>query len=184
MNDYGLNYSALMMGLLDFLGRDPDTFYHVREISRLTGISVGAVSITLRGMESTHMVDGVEKGGLKLYRFNMFNPVSRQFKVLFTITWIRGLVEELREHSLRIILYGSSAEGTDAKDSDIDLFVETQDPRLARTIVRKWQDRLEKQYNRTLSPLIVDPIEMARLRRQDKPLIENIYRGRILWPHD
>ena len=184
MNDYGLNYSALMMGLLDFLGRDPDTFYHVREISRLTGISVGAVSMTLHGMESTHMVDGIEKGGLKLYRFNMHNPVSRQFKVLFTITWIRGLVEELREHSLRIILYGSSAEGTDAKDSDIDLFVETQDPRLARTIVRRWQDRFEKQYNRTLSPLIVDPIEMARLRRQDKPLIENIYRGRTLWPRD
>ena len=184
MNDYGLNYSALMMGLLDFLGRDPDTFYHVREISRLTGVSVGAVSITLRAMESTHMVEGIEKGGLKLYRFNMFNPVSRQFKVLFTITRLRGLVEELREHSLRIILYGSSADGTDTKDSDSDVFIETQDPRLAKTIVRKWQERLEKQYNMTLSALIADPIEMARLRRQDKPLIENIYRGRILWQRD
>jgi len=175
-----INYTALMMTLLDFLGRDPENAYHVRELARRTGISVGAVSMTLTALQGSGLVEMERKGGLKLYRFNTFSPVARQFKVLFTVHRVRDLVEALRAESIRVILYGSSAEGTDLKDSDIDLFIETQEPSRVKDTIRRFQRHLD----RNLSPIIVNPLEHSRLRREDRSLWENILRGRVLWQRE
>ncbi len=178
MNKTPLNYTAVMLALLDFLGRDPDNSYHVRELAEKAGVSVGAASVTLRAMHGSRLIELEEKGAMKFYRFNLLDPVARQFKVLFTIERLKVLIHELEPHAERIVLFGSCANGTDAKDSDVDLFIVTRDTALVKNAL--W--RFERKLGRHLSPIMVPPGGLSRIEREDRPLFESILQGRVLRP--
>jgi len=113
---------------------------------------------------------------MKFYRLNLSNPVSREFKVLFNIMDLRQLIDDLKNYTERIILFGSGAEGKDARDSDLDLFILTSEPSVVRDVVR----RAQKKLLRHLSTIIVDAQGEIRLRRDERPLYDNISKGRIL----
>jgi DNA-binding transcriptional ArsR family regulator len=172
-----VNLTAVTMTILRFLAEDPDNSFHGREIAERAGVSSGAASITLRVLEGSGLLEMEEKGRMKFYRLNLSNPVSREFKVLFNIMDLRKLVEDLKADAERMILFGSGAEGKDAKDSDLDLYILTRDPSKAKDAVR----RAEKKLVRHLSTIIVDAQGEIRLRRDERPLYDNISRGRVLW---
>ena len=121
-----------------------------------------------------------KKGKMKFYRVDLSNPVSRQFKVLFNLLGLERVLDALRGSSDRVVLFGSSAEGTDAKDSDIDLFILTQDTARVKDILSLFQNKLD----RNLSPIIADSQNLARLRRGDRSLYESISRGIVLWQRE
>ena len=175
MND--INYTAATLSILDTLSRDPDMSLYTREVAERSRISVGAASMILRVLEGSHMIDVEEKGGMKFYRINLLNPVAREFKVLFNVQRISRLVEPLKDHCDRIILFGSLADGTDGPESDVDLLVLTSEPRVAKDLLRVFQKRIDRH----LSPIIVGAEGLARLRRDDKALFEQVYRGKTLW---
>lgn len=173
-----IKYTAATWAILDALGKDPDSSLHTRKVAEQARVSVGAASTILRTLERSHLVDIEVKGAMKFYRINLVNPISREFKILYTIGKLYPLVEELRENTERVVLFGSCAEGTDGKDSDVDLLILTQDPRA----VKESLSRFQKRFHRHLSPIIVNAEGLARLRRQDSPLYNSIVKGRILWP--
>jgi len=172
-----INFTAVTLTILRFLGQDPDNSFHGREVAERAGVSSGAASMTLRVLQHSGLLEMEEKGRMKFYKLDLSNPVSREFKVLFNIMDLQKLVEDLKGDTERIILFGSSAEGKDAKDSDLDLFILTRDPSKMNDAVR----RTEKKLVRHLSTIIVDAQGEIRLRRDEKPLYDNISRGRILW---
>lgn len=59
------------------------------------------------------------------YKLNIENVIVRQFKVFSNLYRLKGLIDKLREKSRRVILFGSCAEGTDVKGSDIDISILT-----------------------------------------------------------
>ncbi|MBO0889211.1 nucleotidyltransferase domain-containing protein [Candidatus Bathyarchaeota archaeon] len=184
MNDSGLNYTRVMFAVLDFMSRNPDRAYYVREVAEMAGVSTGAASITLTSLHGSRLIDLEEKGGLKLYKINLLNPVSRQFKVLFNVQRLEDLVNALSNVAERVVLFGSSAQGTDGEESDIDLFIETQSPSKVKAILRDFQEIVHKSSHRNLSPIIVQPGGLMTIQRKDQPLFENILRGRVLWPKE
>ena len=165
LND--INYTAATLSILETLSRDPDKSLYTREVAERSGISVGAASMILRVLEGSHLIDVDEKGGMKFYRINLLNPVAREFKVLFNVQRISRLVEPLKNYSDRIILFGSC----------VDLLVLTSEPQAAKDLFRLFQ----KKIDRHLSPIIVGAEGLARLRRDDKALFEQVYRGKTLW---
>jgi len=175
-----MNYTAVTLKVLEYLGRDPAGSHHVREVAEEAGVSVGAASITLRALLGQRLVKADERGGSKFYSIDLSNAAAREFKILFNILALKGMVEALKEHSDRVVLFGSSAEGTDEKDSDIDMYVLARDPNEVKDILRRFQKKLV----RNLSPIIVDAEGQMRLRKGDRPLFEEISRGRILWQRE
>jgi len=173
------NYTALVFHLTRFLGQDPDTSYHVREVAEKSGISVGAASITLRAMESTGLVTSEQKGSMKFYTFNLSNPLSREWKVLFNIEDLKELVDLLGPHAQRIVLYGSCAKGTDSRESDVDLLIVAHEKTKVSHILALFQ----KTFNRNLSPIIETAKSWATIRRRDPSLYENVLQGKVLWPN-
>src|SRR5712692_1433104 len=159
-----MNYTEVMLRLLDFLGQDPDAAYHVREVAEKAGVSTGSASITLRFLEGSGLLSLEERGGLKLYSFNLSNPVARQFKVLFTVHRLNDLVDALKKEADRVVLFGSSAKGTDAKESDIDLFIVTRN----HSYICDNTPTTEKRIHRTLSPIIVPPGGLTKIEREDR----------------
>lgn|SRR2546426_559761 len=175
-----IHYTAATWSILDALGEDPDSSLHTRRVAEEAGVSVGAASMILRILESSHLVDVEEKGNMKFYRINLLNPISREFKIFYHIRKLYPMVEELKDKAEKIILFGNCAVGVDGKDSDLDLFILTQDPRPVKEVLSRFQ----KRFHRHLSPIIVNAEGQARIRRHDSTLFNNIIRGKVLWPKE
>lgn len=163
--------------VLYFLALDPINQFHEREVVRQTGVSVGAVNQILKGFHKHGLVDREKRGRMHFYRINMENPVVRQFKVLFNVFSLTELIEEIKQRCTRIVLFGSCSEGTDVKDSDMDLFVLASDI----ASVKRHINLYERKLGRKVSAIVVDPNGLAKIRKEDKPLYERISRGITLW---
>jgi predicted nucleotidyltransferase len=112
-----------------------------------------------------------------IYKLNSKEPAVRQFKILVNTFVLRNLVHKLRQFSRKVILFGSCSQGTDTKDSDIDLLIITQEKEEARKITSEFNRKNERK----VAPIIVNVNEFVLLKNEDKPLYENIERGIVLW---
>jgi predicted nucleotidyltransferase/predicted DNA-binding transcriptional regulator len=172
-----LNLTKTQIDLLSFLARNPSTNWYGREISRTSRISVGAVNQTLRDFLRRGFVKREKRGKMYFYSIDLNEPVIKQFKVFLNVSDLDPLTRELRNHTKRIILFGSCAEGKDTEDSDIDLLIVTTEKEKTREIVNEWRNK----YTRKLSPIILHSTEFARLPEKDKPFYDRVMRGIELW---
>lgn len=166
--------------LLHLLFRDPAGRYHGREVVRRTGVSVGAANQMLRSFADLGLLLKEKQGRMLFYRADMNSPIVRQLKILFTLFEIEDLMRQAKPLSDRIILFGSSAEGTDVKESDIDLLLLTNEKSQLTDVVHK----LNAKSQRRIAPIILDIQEFSKLRREDNALFDRISRGIGLWQRD
>lgn len=171
-------FTPSSLKLLYALASDPMRSFFQREAAAMAHVSVGSANRILRKLVDRRLVTRERRGKIYLYRFNVDNPVARQFKVLFNIMEVEELVEALRNLTTRIILFGSCAEGRDARESDIDLLILTDEKRAVSEIIGQLEAR------RRLAPIIVDTNDFTKLRIDDRPLYEEITRGITLWERD
>jgi predicted nucleotidyltransferase len=166
-----------LVRVLDLFFGDPMGEYHEREVMRRTRVSKGSANKLLRLLAREGFLQRQKIGRIVLYRLNTREPAARQFKILMNVFGLRPLVAELKDHARRIILFGSSSEGTDVKNSDIDVLVLTTE----KEIVRRKIGEFSKKGGRRLASIVVDANELVRLKTRDRPLYENIERGITLW---
>jgi len=121
-----------------------------------------------------------KQGRMLFYRANMDNPVVRQLKILFTLFELDALIKQAKPFSERIILFGSSAEGTDVKESDIDILLLTNEKSQLTDIVHKFNVKSQRQ----TAPIILNPPGFSKLRRDDTALFDRISKGIVLWQKD
>jgi len=157
--------------------QDPVQEIHEREVVRKAKVSSGSANKILRKLSETKIIERNKKGRMVFYRLNLKNAVAKQFKILFSIYSLNNLTETIKPECKKIILFGSSSEGTDAKESDIDIFILTNEKDKTKSKVSAYQKKIEKR----MSPIIVNSNEFARLKKEDKPLYERILKGVALW---
>ncbi len=156
---------------------DPMSQYYQRELSRICGVSIGATNQFVKRLVQTGFVTQEKRGKMYFYRLDLKNPAVRQFKILLNIDGLNTLINGVRERVRRIVIFGSCAQGTDIKESDIDLFVLTTEKDYIRRMIREYNRKNERK----ISPIIVGANEFVNLKREDKPLYENVERGITLW---
>lgn len=144
---------------------------------RKSRISKGSANKVLRVLADFGLLIRTERGRMVFYALNMQDPVAKQFKVLFNVYELRGLLEKLKQHSERVVLFGSCAQGTDSRDSDIDLFLVTSEKEPVRKLTAGFNEKGE----RNISAIVVSASELAALKRTDKALYDNVERGITLW---
>ena len=166
--------------LLQMLLRDPMERYHGREIARRTGVSAGGANQMLRSFANLGLLSREKQGRMLFYRTKMDNPVVRQLKVLLTLFQLDDLIKRTKPFSDRIILFGSSAEGTDVKESDIDLLLLTNERSQLADLVHKFSTKSQRR----IAPIILDPQGFSKLRREDSALFDRVSRGIVLWQKD
>jgi predicted nucleotidyltransferase len=163
------------MKILTHLAANPGREFYQREIARETDVSAGAVNQYLRAYAEEGIVLSRKRGRMFFYFLNMDNPAVRQFKVFLTVSELNPLIAKIKEASDKIILFGSSSEGTDYEGSDIDLFILTSEKENVKKELSGFKS------TKKLSPLILNSNELVKLKQDDKPLYERIMRGRELW---
>jgi len=161
--------------ILHTLASDPMRAFYQREVGKEAKVSVGSANRTLKVLTDKELVIKEKRGKILLYKFNTESPVAKQIKILFNVNELDELVRNLKEYSKRIILFGSCAEGNDVKDSDIDLFVLTNEKDTVRKTINSYNT------SRKIAPIIVNVNDFAKMRTEDKPLYDNILRGIKLW---
>lgn len=163
--------------VLELFLSDPLQEYHGRQVVRLTGVSLGSANKILRLMAGLGFLTAQRKGRMVFYKLDIGNPSVRQFKILSNVYSLHDLVGRLKGACRRMVLFGSSSEGRDAKESDIDMLIVTDD----KEAVRREINRFNAKGKRRIAAIVVDANGLARLRREDRPLYENIERGIVLW---
>jgi predicted nucleotidyltransferase len=149
---------------------------HEREVVRRAGISKGSANMILRKLSEIDVLTRDKKGRMVFYSLNMENAVARQFKVLFNVYSLNELVNEIKKYCKKIILFGSCSEGTDTEESDVDLFILTNEKNKINPKVNSYQ-----KAERRIAPVIVNSNEFVALRRKDRPLYDRILKGITLW---
>jgi predicted nucleotidyltransferase len=163
--------------VLALLAGDPMKEFYQREIAKKTKVSVGAVNQILRILAEREIVTEDKRGKMIFYKYNIQNPVSRQLKILFNVNDLSDLVRQLKERCKRVVLFGSAAEGSDVIDSDLDIFVLTQEKDAVRRTIKEHEGKI----GRRIAPIIVNANEFIALRSDDKALHDRILRGIVLW---
>ena len=165
------------MTVFELFLSDPMQEYHERKVVRTTKVSKGSANKMLRLLADLGFLTREKRGRMVFYKLNLTEAVVRQFKTVVTVYALKELMNRIKDESRRIILFGSCAQGTDTSDSDIDLFVLTS----AKNLVRRKVREFNRVSDRKIVPIVVDTNEFTRLKREDKPLYENVERGIVLW---
>ena len=165
-----------MLKILYIFHENPQQELHEREVMRRAITSKGSAGRILKNLSQIGVLEKDKKGRMVFYRFNMKNAVARQFKVLFNVYSLNKLVDEIRQDSKKVILFGSCSEGTDTEESDIDLFILTNEKNLVGSRINSYQGT-----DRKIAPIIVNSNEFVQLRKRDKPLYERVLKGIVLW---
>jgi predicted nucleotidyltransferase len=159
---------------------DPMREYHEREVVRTAKVSKGSANKILRALAGQCLLTRERRGRMVFYKLNRAEAVAKQFKILSNVYLLKGLTDRVKEECRRIVLFGSCAQGTDAKDSDMDLFLLTS---AKNSVKRKIRD-FNRASDRNVTPIVIDTNELAKLKREDKPLYENVQRGIVLWERE
>ena len=113
---------------------------------------------------------------LRYNNVNKIHPMIKAFRVFENIVELNGLIEDIKEYCKKIILYGSCSRGEDTVSSDIDLFVLTsEDKEFIREKITKYD------LKRPIKAVIVDPLEFAKLREEDKVFLDEVEKGILLY---
>ncbi len=147
--------------------------FSVRELAREAGLSVGSAKACLDDMAANKLVTLEKVGRTYQYKFDISNPLARQWKVLFNVQELNraGLFEFLLSqlHGVSsIVLYGSMANGTNDEQSDVDLLV------IARDKKKFSLSKIEAGLGREVNVLVQTSFEWKEKAKKDKVFYDNV----------
>ena len=169
-------YHYTPLKILSFVSNHPEKIFSANEILRVTKSSKGATNQTLRLLLELDILSRKKKGNLFLYRLKPDSFVLRQFKIFENLLGLRRLVKEIQKYCYEIILFGSCAEGSNSKESDVDLFIITEYKKEVRRIVAEYKT-VDVKYQ----AIIQDPLESVSSKKEDSVFHGQIKRGIIIW---
>jgi len=163
--------------VLEFFLFDPLSEYYEREVAGKTNVSRGSAHKILVMLANIGFLTKKERGRMLMYRLNMRDPTVKQLKIAINTFALKKLVDDLKNCSRRIVLFGSCSQGTDTKDSDVDLLIVA----IEKEPITKLLSDFNRKNGRKIAPIVVNMNEFIQLKKEDKPLYENMERGILLW---
>lgn len=163
--------------ILSLFVMNPDRPFYGREISRKLKISPGAVHGALVSLEKSGLLFAQHIGKTKLYRLDSFHPIIKTFRILNTLLILEPFVRTLKENSRRVILYGSYSTGTFITESDLDLFVVSEEKGKVRSHIEGFKRKIGFE----IRPIIKNQVEWMELEKLNPEFFNEINHGISLW---
>ena len=168
-------YSTSVQKVLSFLLARPEERFYDREVSRLTKVGRAATNYSLRTLIDTGLVGREKRGRMYFYYVTLDDPIIRQLKITQNLIYLRPLVEKIKDVSLKIVLYGSFATGTNHAESDIDLFVLSREPKRVKDLIYKSFFKEKLQY------VVNTPQDFSNLKKENPVFHKQASNGIILY---
>ncbi|RLC67168.1 MAG: hypothetical protein DRI48_02995 [Chloroflexi bacterium] len=161
--------------VLRFLARHIGQSFYEQEIVGHTDVSRSAVNLATRSLYQAGLLLRERRGRMNFYTADDHHPFVRQFKILDTVARLEPLLRELRPLAQRVILFGSCADGTDAADSDVDLFILAPDRSRVMAVISHCR------LDRPIQPVVMNNQELAALKHEEPTFYAQVQRGIVLW---
>lgn len=168
--------------VLSLFAKFSDLEFYEREVARKIGISTGSSNRVLNDLFGNGLLKRRQEGKMYFYQMDESHPVFKYFKILNNIVLLMPLVESLKNITKRIVLYGSCSEGNDTSESDIDLFVLSENRGKALQIINNYSLRKPFEDIR-IQPVIQSAEELLKSKKSDKEFLSLVREGIILWEH-
>jgi len=121
-----------------------------------------------------------KEGKMYFYSINSNIAVIPELKKIINLLLIEPLVEDLKAMSSRVVLYGSCAQGTDTSESDLDLFIASNDKQKVSYAINSY--RFPHGYeNIHIQPVIKTPVELLESGKSDRTFLGEVENGIELW---
>jgi len=169
-------YNPVPLKVLSFFSLNPSDNFLASEISKAVSASKGATHQALQLLIEFEIVRRKAKGNLFLYKVNEDSPVLKNFKMFENFLQLQPLLKQLKRYAYQIVLFGSCASGENTEQSDIDLFIKTEDKDKVEKIISKFA-----QNGKRINAAIYDALEAVSLQKEDKHFFEQIKKGITLW---
>ena len=147
---------------------DPQREFHLREIARIAKISPSTSKRALDELKKIELIKEERKANLRIFSAEKESQTFKELKKIINLEWIkkRKLVENIVDEStISVVLFGSFAQGTNTKESDLDVLVITSKRKLVKI----------KELNGVEVQLIQKTLkEFRELEKKDNPFYREI----------
>jgi predicted nucleotidyltransferase len=174
---YNIFIKSSEQKILNLFAMNPDQSFYGRQISRRLNISLGATHGALLLLEKNGVLVSQNIGKTKLYRLETSNPIINVLKIFNALLILEPLTLALKKNSRRMILYGSYSTGTFTSESDIDLFIVSEEKEKIESSI----DRFERKTNLAIRPISKSLVEWIKLEQDDPEFFNEVNRGITLW---
>ena len=171
-----VNMTPLAMTALTYLSRSPDKQFYVREIAALIEGSLGGSHKVLKSLHEMNLINKQKSGRNLYYTINQMNPSVKYFKIFINIQESNEAIKDIFHKCKKIVLYGSCSKGEDTIESDIDLFIITENVKEIKGILKNINID-----GRQLKPVIMLPHEFIKLKSKDRAFYNEVNKGIVLW---
>ena len=166
--------------VLSLLVKFSDQEFYERQVARRLGVSYGSANRALNELYSTEAVTRRREGKMYFYSINSSIAAVIEFKKMINLMLVEPLVEELKKMSSRIVLYGSCALGTDTSESDLDLFLVSNNKEGVSNVIGNF--KFPRGYeNIHIQSVIQTPVELLKKGELERTFMEEVERGIVLW---
>lgn len=176
-------FSSISQKIFKYLLLNSGKPCYEREIARGSGVSYGSANRVLNDLHKKGLVARKTEGNMKYYTMDSSNPYMQEFKILTNMLFLEPIIEKLKTHTHKIILFGSFSKGEDTQESDIDLFILTTEEAAVRALINKYSYS-PKVANRKIQVIIETPADMMKKADEDKVFMEQVNKGKILWERE
>ena len=144
-------------------------------IKKVEGAKRAAIHQALTRLNELKIIYRTRKGRRCYNKINPDNAWLTPFKITINLLEISPLIDQMKTTSIKIILFGSRADGTNRDGSDFDLLIITNDSSAILQKIRK------SPLAEHLQPIIKSPSEMLSLEKDEPILFKEIQKGVVLW---
>jgi len=161
--------------VLEFFLRTGEIY--IKKLARALGISPQTANYYLKFYKKINILEEKKEGNLLIYSL-MDNCLVRQLKIFYILSFLYPFALNFcRENKITsLVLYGSHANGTYDKNSDIDFLVISQQKNLKLDEVKK----LEREINKEVKIQIFSIGKWRFLKRRKDKFALSILRNHIL----
>ena len=170
-------FSPAQASLLGWLFGQPERWFHVNELLRLTGLGSASLQRELARLDAGGLVVTERVGNLRRFRADERSPVYAEMvslvrKTLGVVPTLRDALAPLQERIELALVFGSVARQTDRAGSDIDLLV-VSDTVTVGEILPLVIDT-EAALGRKVNPTCYTPGEFERRRAEPDSFVNRV----------
>ena len=112
---------------------------------------------------------------MNFYSVKTLDVLTRYLKIIQNILELHKLTERVKDDSIKIVLYGSASRGENTAESDIDLFILTNNKEYIENKIfkNKLRDKLQA--------VIKTPNEYLKIKKGNPTFYNEVEAGIIVW---
>jgi len=158
-----------------------DRELHVREIERLSGLTIGTVQQDLKKLVKIDLIQSRKDGNRLYYRANKDHPLYQDLRNLVLRT--DGLVEVIRQalpsKKIRVaFVFGSLASNQMRSKSDVDLMVIGS---ISLREITSFLMGVSEKIGREINPHVMSVEEFKKRKRTGEPFLSRVLESPILY---